>query len=644
MFLLWAAILLGVLILVHELGHFLVAKATGVKVLRFSIGFGPKLLQFRIGETEYRLAAIPFGGYVKMLGQESSESIPAGIHAVEADGPAWTAGFRSGDLLLAVNGQDVADWNSVRDVLAGVTGGEVEFLLDREGKTRTAKLPAEVAMTLRARMPEQSGRGGRLDMPEAGMAVADHQGELTNAFHQKPLWARFAVVFAGPAFSLLFPILIYFVYFIAVDSMTSSRVGQVLADTPAARAGLRAGDRIAAIDGEETPFWADMAAHIQAAGDRAITLRVDRDGEKLSIPITPEASTIRNPLGDDIRHGRIGITSSTIPPLVGVTSGDSPAHRAGIRLGDRILSVNGQKLDYIWQLEDQLSEIEVSGRAVTMEVERPAKKDGGKPETFQAKIVPTPRAEGGFLVGLASLDTFVGRVDEDTPAALAGIKTGDRLLRVDGREISAWMAVEQVLRQKMEKPIAFDIDRNGVALSFVVEQKKEVLKGEYQEEVTRYRFGAWPATPPDAWLEGERLPVENRLSFAVSGSVSTMIDITLLELRIFGKLLSGELPFKMVGGPIAIFDIAGKAAENGWRYYLWVMAMISINLGILNLLPVPVLDGGHLMFFTIEAVIRKPLNQRLKERATMVGFAMMMMLMALAVVNDLQRYWDVIFG
>ncbi len=639
----WALLLLGILVLAHEMGHFVVAKLTGVKVIRFSIGFGPRLVKFTFGETEYAISAIPLGGYVKLLAQESSEPIPPGVLNVEAAEPAYLAGLRRNDLILKVQGQPVENWTDVQDLLEDVPLRPISMEIEREGQTLAFSIPLDdpaVGMEL----PEQAnGRSGGMEFPDLGLSVGDHPELIKHAFFQKPVWQRFLVVLAGPLASLLFPGLIYFVYFMAITDLPSTRIGQVLADSPSERAGLQPGDLIMAVDGRETQYWSDMAELIAERGGENLALTVERDGQTFTRSITPDLSTFRNMIGDEVSQGRIGITSSTIPAIVGPDGSASPAAKAGVRLGDRLTAVNGQPIRYIWELDRLLAEVHESGRALLLDLER--RNEAGETTTRQVKLVPKPSPDGmGFVSGLYSADVIVKKLDEGSPAALAGFQSGDVVLAVDGRRISAWLSLELVLREKREAPITFTLLRDGQTREVVVSQVKEVVKGEMNEDVTRYRFGAFPAISSGDWLDGERIPIRGRFAFAVSASTSTLMEITLMEIRVFVKLFSGDIALKMLGGPIMIFDVAGRAAERGWQSYLWIMAMISINLGLLNLLPIPVLDGGHLMFFTIEAITRRPLNQKLKERALMVGFAMLMTLMALVFKNDLERYWDRIFG
>ena len=644
MFLFWALLLLGVLVLVHEFGHFSIAKLTNVKVLRFSIGFGPKLIGFQWGETEYRVSLVPFGGYVKMLAQESSEDIPPGVLAVDPDGGAAKAGLRPGDRIRSVFNEPVNNWTEIQIALIEHDDLTVPIEVERLGEPLSFEIERSEIFPCRLGEVDRFARIPEAHFPDVGATIGDHEPDRRRAFYHKPLWVRFAVVFAGPAASLLFPILIYFIYFLSVDELPSTRIGQVLADSPAIRAGLMPGDRIVEVDGVETPYWSSMAKIIRKHAGDTIALKVERGGAVIDLSIVPETASFTNQIGDKIKHGRIGIVADTIPPIVGPGGEASPAFKAGVRLGDRVTALNGQPMTFIWELEQQLEEIRSSGRAFLLTLSRPAGGEETEAEEIKVKVVPARRGDGSFWTGLYSADTIVDSLGGGSPAEEAGFRAGDRVLSVEGRAVSAWVSVEQVLREKMEQPIRFVIERNGRPHKLVVKQKKEIKTGEMGEEYTVFHFGAWSAVKREQWLEGEMVPVENTLAFAASSSWTTLVDITLLELRVFGKLLHGDIPIKMLGGPIMIFDIAGRAAERGWQYYLWIMALISINLGILNFLPIPVLDGGHLMFFTIEGLTRRPINQHIKERAIMAGFIMLMMLMALVFKNDIERYWDSIFG
>ncbi len=549
----WAFLLLGVLILVHEFGHYITAKLTGVKVLRFSIGFGPKIIGFKAGETEYQISAFPLGGYVKLLAQEPSEEIP--------------------------------------------------------------------------------------------------EGEEKRAFINAPLWVRFLVVFAGPAFSILFPIFIYFPLYLSVGELYGTRIGQVFEDTPAHRAGIVPGDIVRSYDGRETMYWDDMAVLIQKSWGRDVDVEIERDGELKKFTITPERFEYKDKLGDSVVIGQIGIAADAVPAAVGPVGENSPAYRAGVRTGDRVLKADGREVKFYYELDRIIKNAALSGKVLELQLQRRAEgedfeqagsigENSEAAQPFMALLEPEQREDGSYSYGLVSADVIVGRVDEGSPAALVGIMPGDVVKSIDGKTVSSWTVIEKELRSKLDAPIELEIMRGSEKLVFTFSQKKEEVKAEYNQMVTRYRFGAWSALPYSEWVRGELVKVNGRLGFAVVRSVKTLIEITYQELVVLGKLFSGQLSFKMVGGPLLIFDVAGTAARSGIEEYLWMMALISINLGLINLLPIPILDGGHLMFFSIEAVLRKPVNRKLKERATMAGFFLIMLMMVLVLKNDIERYWE----
>ena len=343
-----AIVVLGVLIFVHELGHFLVAKWFGIKVLRFSLGFGPKIIGKTFGETEYCISSVPLGGYVKILGQDMEEEID----------------------------------------------------------------------------PEEEDR----------------------AFSHKPVWARMAVVVAGPLFNLLLAVLIFsVVYMFGVPRLTT-RVGSVNKDFPAYQAGIRAGDRILSVDGQKVSNWMELSRAIRSSKGAQIKLDIQRGNRVISIQVTPKIRKIKNIFGEQKEVRMVGITAS-----------------------------------------------------------------------------------------------------------------------------------QEMVRESV-----------GLFKAFIM-------------------------------------------------GIQRTWEIIYLTFVSIIKIIERVIPAKTIGGPIMIMQLAGQQAKEGIVNFALFMALISINLGILNLLPIPILDGGHLFFMFFEVIFGKPLSVRKMEIAQNIGLALLILLMVFAFYNDLSR-------
>ena len=353
------AIVLGMLIFVHEFGHFIWAKFFGVRVLKFSLGFGPKLISRQYGETEYLISAFPLGGYVKMFGENPGE------------------------------------------------------------------------------------------MAEEKLSP----GELKRSFATRPVWQRFIIVAGGPAFNLIFAMFLFFItVFVAgmpqpVDTTSIGGVGQ---DTPAAEAGLQTGDTILAIDGEITSRWEDVSMLIKDSEGREVLLTVQREGRNLEIAVTPRMEKTKNIFGEEV--------------------------------GER------------------------------------------------------------YMVGIAR-----------------------------------------------------------------------------SEEVIYEKVG----------------PIK-----ALQAAISQTWTWTYLTVMGLVKIIQKVVPASELGGPILIAKIAGERMEAGWINFIYFMGVLSVNLGILNLLPIPILDGGHLVFFSVEAILRKPLNLRTMEILQQIGLVLLGTLMIFVFYNDLVRVFS----
>jgi len=345
-------IVLGVLIFVHELGHFLLAKAFGVKVLKFSLGFGAKVIGRQWGETEYLISAFPLGGYVKMYGEQSEEEV----------------------------GQE----------------------------------------------------------------------ELHRSFSHKPVWQRFGIVFGGPLFNLLFAILLFFFMFVFAglpEPVDSTKIGEVAAGSVAEQVGIKTGDQVRTINGQETTSWNQVSELIKDSQGQPVTLVVDRQGQSLTFTAKPTMQTMKNLFGEAV--------------------------------GER------------------------------------------------------------FMLGIV-------RSDE-----------------------------------------------------------------------VRY----------------------TKASIGESGQAALMQTWNLGYLTVMGivKMVQRIIPASELGGPIRIAEIAGQQMEAGWMNLLYFMGLLSVNLGILNLLPIPVLDGGHLVFLSIESMRRKPLSDRTMEISQKIGIAILGTLMIFVFYNDIAR-------
>jgi regulator of sigma E protease len=427
---------LGVLVFVHELGHFLAAKRVGIRVLKFQLGFNPTMLSFRRGDTEYGIGALPLGGYVKMAGE---------------------------------NTEDVA-----RD--------------------------------------------------EQGQPI-----RRSDEFLSKTKWERFQVLIMGPVMNLLLAVILTaLVLYQGLEKASYEDqpvvVGVVSTDSPAAKADIRAGDRIVSVAGRNVDSWDQFLMAVGTKPNREISIGLLRNGLEQTRTVTPTLL----PGQSRFEVGDIGVLPNVHPHLKSVTPNE-PGDRAGLKAGDVILAVDGQPVTFHWHMREAIA-------------------------------------------------------------------------------------------KHPNLPMQLSILRDGAAQSISVTPDRHGKVG---------------------WLGV--LPVDDMVSLkpgfgqAFTLSIERNIEMSRLIFQTLGGLFTRETSPKQLMGPIAIAQLSGESAQLGWIALVSLMASISLNLGLLNLMPVPVLDGGHIFIMALEGLARRDFSQAVKEKMLMAGFAVILMLMVTVIYNDLTR-------
>jgi len=424
-------VVLGFMILIHEFGHYAAAKLLGVRVEVFSIGFGKRLLGFRRGETDYRIAAIPLGGYVKMTGENPMDER---------------------------------------------TGDAAEFL-------------------------------------------------------SHPRWHRFIIAIAGPMMNILLAIgLLTLVYMVHYEYPAvfdePAVVGWVLEDTPAAKAGIQAGDRIARIEDIQNPTWEKVVPKEALSPNQPLSLTIERAGKTFDVTITPE------PYGTN-------------------------------QMGS-----------------------------------------------------------AGWLAREPSFPVTV--IEADMPAAKAGVKLGDEIVSVDGQPVAGLEAMIESLKRTKDKPLDIIVRRDGQLKTFTVQPVLDRTKGD-----ERYRIGI------------SSVPTKvTTLPFAAAfrKSLQQNKEGSLLILELVKKMVQRKISMRSIEGPIGIGRAAGQAAtKKGWTPLMELTEMISLNLGIFNLLPIPILDGGVILLLFVESLMRRDISLHIKERIYQAAFVFLVLFAVMVIYNDMVK-------
>jgi len=540
---LYFLLLVGVLVLIHELGHFVAAKLLDVKVLTFSIGYGRPIVRVKLGETEYQIGAFPLGGYVRILGIES---------------------------------------NAADD-------------------------------------PSQKADAGR-------------------SFASRPLWQRLVVVLAGPAANLLLPVAIYFVFFAGHTTLPAAVIGDVFDGGAASRAGIEPGDRVLEINGRTVRYWEELEDTVRSSAGKELRLRVSRNGKTFERYVTPIEETVHDRDGQTRHVGWAGITHAPFVPIVGVVDGQSPAAKAGLRTGDLIISIDGQAVTNWRDVQRALGKFV---RRTSLVYFRGAEVPGVPQVELLAPgfadLVPETRVadtlERHSYTGLEHAEMFVARVDAGSPADTAGLRPGDLVVALDGKPVQHWHDLDQRLQTEPDKTFKLSWKRavgdKTETMSADVTQVHRQRLDDYDHTVSRLVFGAGNDIDRG---HGAMVPIDGRVGYAMSKAFERTGET-------IGTMTRGFFQILALGGPVTLWRAATVSGNQGWDSFLLMLALVSVNLGLINLLPIPMLDGGHLLVFAIEAIRRRKLTAETHKRLQLAGLVLIGIITILALRNDVMRFF-----
>lgn len=530
------------LVVVHELGHFLFAKLFNVRADAFSIGFGPVLFAKKIGETDFRVSAIPLGGYVKLLGEDPNTE------------------------------------------------------LSEDDKKR--------------------------------------------ALHYQKPWKRFFIFFGGPLFNFIWATLVFMLMMALGEPQVSTVMGRVLPDTSAAKAGFVSGDKIVSIDGQPVNKLDDLMIKLTDKPAQEINVGIERAGatQPVSLKVLTTSEEGFSVYGEKKQVGSIdGLIPNARMTKVGIANPESAAAKAGFKTGDEIVSLNNEKVASF----EQLDSLYRSWVARTDNVKK-------SPLSFAVKApdATTPRAitlapnysgDLGKDFGLYSSELFVEQAMKDAPAEKAGIKKGDRLVQVNGAPVRSFFELRQLIQKAGEEhgKVTVSVERDGKVLPFEIVPQVSSERDPLLKKMQQFTIGVMPvASMLEPVMVTER--VLNPFVLIYRGT-ERMLDLSARNLISIGKMFQGQVSVKSLGGPILIGKLAGDSLSRGLMDFLKMMAILSIGLGILNILPIPVLDGGHIVMLGIEAIRGKPLNLKHVEMAQQVGLVAILAIMVIVMKNDIMR-------
>ena len=531
MTLIWFVIVLGIIVFVHELGHFLVAKWCGVYVDCFSLGFGPRLLWLKIGETEYRISAIPLGGYVRMAGQF-----------------------------------------------------DVPEEYDKESTDRYKEIPK------------------------------------FRRYDSQSVPKRMAIIVAGPFMNLVFalPVAFFLLVLGTPQAITTNAtaIGAVISDAPAANAGLEPGDKIVSIDGTPVKTWKDLSTLLRYRIGQETKIDYLRDGKNEQVVLTPEINHDKGYMG-------IGISGINLAQVGSILS-NTPASKSKLQVGDvidRIIGISKSEISGT-ELIDYIKKN--PGKLIVLGVKKyPESRYFSESNSFESAKVPlTIEKVGKFKdIDIAEFEgsSYIDSAPDDFP-----VKRLDKITKINGKKVTP-----ETINQKI---CSLPVGEASVSIERIEGKivKKLFVTNVVLTVVSSGRIGV-------GFLAARQM-VKRHPMAAIMACPKTAYKEFLGVIHILRMLIQKKLGLKSLAGPVGIARITGDAAKAGASALLFIMLMLTVNLGILNLLPLPVLDGGHVVLLFAEGIYRKALPIKFVLWYQKIGFTFLMLLMVYVLYNDIIRW------
>ena len=484
-----------------------------------------------------------------------------------------------------------------------------------------------------------------------------------DSFLQKPVWQRLLVVFAGPLFNLLLPIVLFAGIYLVGSPEPISRVGVILPGSAADAAGLQDGDRVVAVGDRQVQFYDDLQdALLELPLGATTPLTVSRDGQTRTVPVTLQVEPGVNRWGQSTDQNVLGIDPNSARPVVGVPAGSSAA-AAGLKSGDLLVSIDGKPIDWWYQVEEVLTRISGAtgvvsepdgqeGRPVSLKV---TVRRGE--ETLEVQVPPGPldyltvmagkidpgatvppvgklfEAYPGARYGFLPQELFIREVVPGKPAERAGLLAGDLIVAINGQVVEQWLDIKRLIEAPADQVKNILVLREGGLRFFAVQPDVVTIRDAFGRAHQEGRISIMPAAMYATEKETLRL---GAIEAVGRGTLETA-SIIYMSAKLLGQVMTGDIPLtESLGGPIAIVTVAARSAWVSIFEYVRMMVLISVSLGLINLLPIPLLDGGHILFFTLELVRGRPVSMRFREVSQQVGLIILFILMAFAMANDVR--------